>query len=63
MPSKNPTIQKAYKDKMITKAQYDKLSDAVLLGIISKKKKNMKNKPMKKDKDIVKKSKGKKYSK
>jgi len=38
MPSKNPTIQKAYKDGMITKGQYDKLSDGLLLGIIKKKK-------------------------
>ena len=38
MPSKNKTIQKAYKDKLITKGQYDKLSDGLLLGIIKKKK-------------------------
>ena len=38
MPSKNPKIQKAYKDGKITKGQYDKLSDGLLLGIISKKK-------------------------
>ena len=38
MPSKNPTIQKAYKDGMITKGQYEKLSDGLLLGIIKKKK-------------------------
>ena len=38
MPSKNPTIQKAYKDGPITKGQYDKLSDGLLLGIIKKKK-------------------------
>jgi len=38
MPSKNPTIQKAYKDGTITKGQYDKLPDALLLGIIKKKK-------------------------
>ena len=37
MPSKNPTIQKAYKDGKITKGQYDKLSDGLLLGIIKKK--------------------------
>ena len=37
MPSKNPTIQKAYKDGVISKGQYDKLSDALLLGIIKKK--------------------------
>lgn len=37
MPSKNPTIQKAYKDGKITKGQYDKLGDALLLGIIKKK--------------------------
>ena len=38
MPSKNPTIQKAYKDGTISKGQYDKLSDGLLLGIIKKKK-------------------------
>ena len=38
MPSKNPTIQKAYKDGVISKGQYDKLGDALLLGIIKKKK-------------------------
>ena len=38
MPSKNKTIQKAYKDKLISKGQYDKLSDGLLLGIIKKKK-------------------------
>ena len=37
MPSKNPKIQKAYKDGKITKGQYDKLSDGLLLGIINKK--------------------------
>ena len=37
MPSKNPTIQKAFKDGKITKGQYDKLPDALLLGIIKKK--------------------------
>ena len=37
MPSKNPTIQKAYKDGKITKGQYEKLPDALLLGIIKKK--------------------------
>jgi hypothetical protein len=36
MPSKNPTIQKAYKDGVITKGQYDKLSDGLLLGITKK---------------------------
>ena len=38
MPSKNKTIQKAYKDKLISKGQYDKLSVGLLLGIIKKKK-------------------------
>jgi len=38
MPSKNPTIVKAFKDGTITKGQYDKLSDGLLLGIIKKKK-------------------------
>ena len=37
MPSSNPTIKKAYKDGVITKGQYDKLSDGLLLGIIKKK--------------------------
>ena len=37
MPSKNKTIQKAYKDGVISKGQYDKLGDALLLGIIKKK--------------------------
>ena len=45
MPSKNPTIQKAFKDGVITKGQYDKLSDGLLLGIIKKKKGGMKAKP------------------
>jgi len=49
MPSKNPTIQKAFKDGVITKGQYEKLSDGLLLGII-KKKKGMKAKPKAKDK-------------
>ena len=38
MPSENKTIKKAYKDGVITKGQYDKLGDALLLGIIKKKK-------------------------
>ena len=38
MPSENKTIKKAYKDVVITKGQYDKLGDALLLGIIKKKK-------------------------
>ena len=38
MPSKDPTIKKAYKDGVISKGQYDKLPDALLLGIIKKKK-------------------------
>lgn len=38
MPSDNPTIKKAFKDGVITKGQYDKLSDGLLLGIIKKKK-------------------------
>ena len=37
MPSKDKTIQKAYKDGKITKGQYDKLSDGLLKGIIKKK--------------------------
>ena len=38
MPSKNKDIQKAFKDGVISKGQYDKLPDALLLGIIKKKK-------------------------
>lgn len=45
MPSKNPTIQKAYKDGMITKGQYEKLSDGLLLGIIKKKGSSNSKKP------------------
>jgi hypothetical protein len=37
MPSKDPKIKKALKDGKITKKQYDKLSDGLLLGIIKKK--------------------------
>jgi len=37
MPSKNPIIKKAFKDGKITKGQYYKLGDALLLGIIRKK--------------------------
>ena len=44
MPSDNPKIQKAFKDGVITKGQYDKLSDGLLLGII-KKKSGAKTKP------------------
>tara|TARA_R110000824_G_scaffold37687_1_gene115847 strand:- start:257 stop:541 length:285 start_codon:yes stop_codon:yes gene_type:complete len=39
MPSSDPVIKKAYKDGVITKGQYDKLSDGLLKGIIAKKKK------------------------
>lgn len=42
MPSKNPTIKKAYKDGVITKGQYDKLSEPLLLAIIKKKKEKVK---------------------
>ena len=53
MPSKNPTIVKAFKDGVITKGQYDKLSDGLLLGIINKKKGSKQpKKTMKKRKDI-----------
>lgn len=38
MPSSDPVIKKAYKDGVITKGQYDKLSDGLLKGIIAKKK-------------------------
>ena len=36
MPSKNKTVLKALKDGKITKKQYDKLPDALLLGIAKK---------------------------
>ena len=36
MPSKNPLIQKALKSGKISKKQYDKLPDALLLGIVKK---------------------------
>tara|TARA_R110000823_G_scaffold103623_2_gene221127 strand:+ start:480 stop:692 length:213 start_codon:yes stop_codon:yes gene_type:complete len=36
MPSKNKAVQKALKDGKITKKQYDKLPDALLLGIAKK---------------------------
>ena len=36
MPSQNPTIKKALKDGKISKKQYDKLPDALLLGIAKK---------------------------
>ena len=38
MPSSDPVIKKAYKDGVITKGQYEKLSDGLLKGIIKKKK-------------------------
>jgi len=37
MPSSNPKIVKAYKDGIISKGQYDKLGEGMLLGIIKKK--------------------------
>ena len=37
MPSKDPTIKKAYKDGLISKGQYTKLGDGMLLGIIKRK--------------------------
>tara|TARA_R110000796_G_scaffold7144_1_gene24827 strand:- start:478 stop:681 length:204 start_codon:yes stop_codon:yes gene_type:complete len=36
MPSKNKAVLKALKDGKITKKQYDKLPDALLLGIAKK---------------------------
>lgn len=36
MPSKNKAVIKALKDGKISKAQYDKLPDALLLGIAKK---------------------------
>ena len=38
MPSKDPKVLKALKDGKITKKQYEKLPDALLLGIAKKKK-------------------------
>ena len=37
MPSKNPTIHKAWKAGTISEKQYQKLPDKLLLGIIKKK--------------------------
>ena len=37
MPSDNPKIKKALEDGKITKKQYDKLPDKLLLGIVNKK--------------------------
>tara|TARA_R100000654_G_scaffold26188_1_gene49711 strand:- start:1043 stop:1255 length:213 start_codon:yes stop_codon:yes gene_type:complete len=36
MPSDNPKIKKALKDGKITKKQYDKLPEGLLLGIVKK---------------------------
>ncbi len=36
MPSKDPKVLKALKDGKITKRQYEKLPDALLLGIAKK---------------------------
>ena len=36
MPSTNPKIKKALKDGHISKKQYDKMPDGLLLGIIKK---------------------------
>ncbi len=36
MPSKNKAVLKALKDGKMTKKQYDKLPDALLLGIAKK---------------------------
>ena len=36
MPSDNPKIKKALKDGKISKKQYDKLPDKLLLGIVAK---------------------------
>lgn len=37
MPSKNPKIQKALKDGVISKKQFDALPEALLMGIVKKK--------------------------
>ena len=36
MPSKDPKIQKAVKDGLISQKQYDKMPDGLLLGIIKR---------------------------
>tara|TARA_R110000851_G_scaffold53294_1_gene126402 strand:- start:278 stop:499 length:222 start_codon:yes stop_codon:yes gene_type:complete len=36
MPSKDPKIQKALKDGLISQKQYDKMPEGLLLGIIKK---------------------------
>ena len=36
MPSKNPKILKALKDGKISQKQYDKLPEALLMGIVKK---------------------------
>ena len=36
MPSKDPKIQKALKDGVISQKQYDKMPDGLLIGIIKK---------------------------
>ena len=68
MPSKDPTIKKAYKDGLISKGQYTKLGDGMLLGIIKRKsgvaKSTVKSNPKSKSDDTVKsKSKSKSVSK
>ena len=55
MPSKDPTIKKAYKDGVISKGQYDKLSDGLLLGIIKKKSGGASKKPTTTKKETTKK--------
>jgi len=39
MPSKNPVIKKALKEGLLTDKQYQKLPEALLLGIVKSKKK------------------------
>ena len=63
MPSKDPKIQKAYKDGVITKGQYEKLSDGLLLGIIKKKGGGKKETRKKTGKEAHKKGRPKKGSK
>ena len=42
--SQNPVIKKALKDGVLSKKQYQKLPEALLLGIVKSKKKSKKGK-------------------
>ena len=39
MPSKDPSVQKALKDGLLTQKQYDKLPENLLKGIVKSKRK------------------------